>query len=179
MSKTKTYKYTVTIEYRTEKINKVKDARRFFIDTFNRMKVKAKIVSVKKSETIKVRSAKNKAVKFQNWIAEQVSSITGIPCGKDELIQGREMGQSGVDIKLYGVAKEKYPFSVEAKNQKTFSLSAWVEQSKSNEEKDMSWQLFITKNNFDKIVVMDADDWFNIWEEYLRLLYGKRHKIKN
>ena len=127
--------------------------------------------------SISIASRKAKGRNFQGWIAKQISRVTGIPDGKDELIEKREMGQQGVDIKLYGIAKEKYPFSIEAKNQMTFSIPSWVKQAKENKIKGTDWQLFITKNHYDKLVIMDADTWFDFWEQYLNLLYGKDHKI--
>lgn len=121
-----------------------------------------------KKKSISIASRKAKGRNFQNWIAEQISRITGIPCGKDELIQGREMGNAGTDIRLYGEAKEKFPFSVECKKQETWSIPAWTEQAKSNQIKDTNWLLFCTKNRFDKIVIMDANVFFDIWKKVIK-----------
>lgn len=121
-----------------------------------------------KKKSISIASRKAKGRNFQNWIAQQISRVTGIPCGKDELIQGREMGNSGTDIRLYGEAKTLFPFSVECKKQETWSILAWIEQAKANQIKDTNWILFCTKNRFDKVVIMDAEVFFDIWEKVIK-----------
>ena len=78
---------------------------------------------------MKSRSGKNKGKRFQNWIAQQISDLLGIPCEKDGDIESRQMGMSGVDIILRGKAAELFPYSIEAKNQETFSLPAWIRQT--------------------------------------------------
>jgi len=182
MKKKKIYKYTATIEFKTTLCSKIKDFReklKYMLDAspdavLNLNLKDYKIISIKKSESIKVRSAKNKAVKLQNWVAKMISAVTGLPHGKDEVIQGREMGQSGVDVKLYGDAKEMYPYSVECKNQEQWSVPAWIKQAKDNRMEGTDWQIFCTKNGFDNIMVMDAEAWFDIWEQYLNLLYDDK-----
>ena len=122
---------------------------------------------------IKTSSAKAKGRRLQQWIAKRISDITGLPYGKDEVIESREMGQSGVDVKLYGDAKEMFPFSVEAKAQETWSIPAWIKQAKDNQLKDTDWLLFATKNHFDKVVIMDADVFFDIYEQYIEFVFGE------
>ena len=80
------------------------------------------------------------------------------------------MGQAGVDIKLYGEAREKFPFAIECKNQEKWKVPEWVEQARSYEDDNRDWLLFITKNNYKPIVVLDADLFFKIWEEIIE--YG-------
>lgn len=178
----KIYKYLVTIKCKTKNIAKIKELRSKLDSLLNRFDdeeyTECDIQSIKKSESIKVRSAKNKAVKLQNWVAEQISKITGIKYGHDELIQGREMGQSGVDIKLYGIAKEKYPFSVECKNEEKWDVPSYIRQAQDNQQNGTDWQVIFTKNQYGNFVIMDAKAWFDIWEQYLNMLYGKDHKIK-
>ena len=128
---------------------------------------------------MKTSSAKAKGRRLQNWVAEQVSKITGVPWGKDELIQGREMGQSGTDLKLYGIAKEKFPFSVECKNQESWSVPAWIKQAQTNEIKGTDWLLVMTRNHFPEIICMDAKAFFDLYEQYLEFIWGKDHKIKD
>lgn len=73
--------------------------------------------------SISVKSRKAKARRLQQWVAQKISDITGIECGKDEDIESREMGQSGVDIKLRGDAKYMFPFSVECFNGDTLIVT--------------------------------------------------------
>jgi hypothetical protein len=117
---------------------------------------------------MKTSSCKSKGRRLQQWVAEAISEITGIKCGKDCLIQSREMGQSGVDIKLIGEALKAYPFSIECKNTETWSLPATIKQVKANCKPETDWQIFLSKNRYDPIVVMDAKSWFAIWDELLQ-----------
>jgi hypothetical protein len=130
-----------------------------------------------KKKRIKISSSKAKGRKLQQWTAKQISKITGLPCGKDEVIESREMGQTGTDIKLYGLAKEKFPFSVECKCQETWSVPAWIKQAKENKIKGTDWLLVFKKNFHEEIVVMDASVFFDLYEQHLTMLFGKNHKL--
>lgn len=125
-----------------------------------------------KKKKIKVSSAKAKGRRLQQWVAQKISDITGIPCGKDELIESREMGQSGVDVKLYGEAKELFPFSIECKYQESWSIPAWIKQAKENLMPNTNWLLFVRRNNYKEIVIMDAKEWFKMYERLLDLKQG-------
>lgn len=115
---------------------------------------------------MKTSSAKAKGRRLQQKIEHAISRILGIPCGKDCLIQSREMGQSGCDIKLLGGVEKLYPFSIECKNTEKWNLGKAIEQAKVNAEKQkLDWQIFLSKNNFDPVVVMDADVWFKLYLE--------------
>lgn len=120
---------------------------------------------------IKSQSCKSKGRRLQNWTAKRISEITGIPQGRDELIQGREMGQAGVDIKLYGKAKEMFPFSVENRNQETWSIPKWIKDAKKNQAKGTDWLLIIKKNRHEEIVVMDAKAFFDLYEQLLKTIW--------
>ena len=116
---------------------------------------------------MKPRSAKNKGRILQVWIAKQISKITGIECGKDLDIESRQMGQSGVDVLLRGRAAELFPYSIEAKNQESWSLPAWIKQSKGNMKPNTDWLLFCKKNYHEEIVVMDASRFFELYKRLL------------
>jgi len=116
---------------------------------------------------ITIKSRKAKGRKFQQWIATKISDITGIKSGKDELIESREMGQSGVDIKLYGKALELFPFSIEAKRCERVSLPTWIKQAKQNLTEGTSWLLFFKRSREDPVVIMDADYFFELYGELI------------
>lgn len=116
-----------------------------------------------KKKKISPQSCKAKGRVFQKEIAEKISKLTGISWGKDEDIEPREMGQSGVDIKLYGEAKKKFPFAVECKYQERWQIPAWIRQAKENIKKGMDWLLFVRKNHMKPgIVIMDIDTFFKL-----------------
>lgn len=125
-------------------------------------------------------SAKDKARRLQQWVAKKISEVTGIPWGKDELIESREMGQSGVDVKLYGDAKEKFPFGIECRYRETWNIPGWIRDAKEYKKPEdgfTDWLLFVKKNHHEEIVIMDGVVFFDLIDRYLHLLYGKEHKI--
>lgn len=112
---------------------------------------------------IKVSSAKAKGRELQKWVANKISEITGIKCGKDELIESREMGQSGVDIKLIGTVRQLFPFSVECKRCERINLSQFIEQAKANQKENTDW-LLVTRRSKEKAVVsIDAEIFFKLY----------------
>lgn len=118
--------------------------------------------------SITVKSRKQKARKLQNWIAKKISKLLKIPCGKDKDIQGREMGQSGTDVKLYGNALKLFPFSIEAKWQENWSVHGWMEQAKDNLIDDTDWLLCCKRNRENPIMLVDADVFFKIYKYALK-----------
>jgi len=113
-------------------------------------------------KTITVASRKGKARVLQSWVCERVSELTGVPRGKDEEITSREMGQSGTDVRMSKQVLQMFPYSVECKNQETWSLPAFIAQSKKNQLPDTDWLLFLTKNGHEEIAVLDGDVFFKI-----------------
>jgi len=121
----------------------------------------------KKKKRIKISSAKAKGRELQKWVAYEISKITHIKCGKDELIESREMGQSGVDIKLIGEAQQLFPFSVESKRCEKINLSKAIEQAKANQKENTDWLLVTRKSNEKAIISMDAEVFFKLYEQII------------
>lgn len=120
---------------------------------------------------MKPRSCKNKGIRLQKWVAEQISNITGISWGKDKEIRSREAGQQGTDVVLSDRVKTLFPFSIECKNVENINLWDAIEQAKSNQQKDTEWLLFIKRNNVDPVVVMDCNEFFRILKYVIGTLY--------
>jgi len=119
----------------------------------------------------KTRGAKlQKGQRLQKWVCEKISNLLCIPFGVDEQIASRESGQPGTDIRLVGEAKKLFLFSVECKNQETWSIPAWIKQAKNNQADGTDWLLIVKKNRFDPIIVMDAENFFKL----LRGIYEKK-----
>lgn len=114
----------------------------------------------KEGSKMKTASAKAKGRNLQNWVCQKISDLTGFAWGKDELIASREMGQTGTDVRLVGEAQERFPFSVECKNQETWSIPAWIKQAKENQKEGTDWLLVCKRNRMAPIVVMDAEQFF-------------------
>ena len=119
-------------------------------------------------ERIQVSSAKAKGRACQNWTCEQISKLTGYIWGKDEMIAAREMGQSGVDVRLVADAKEAFPWSVECKWQESLSLPSAVKQAKENQKPGTDWLLVTRRKREGYLVTLDAEVFFDL----LRLIPG-------
>lgn len=117
---------------------------------------------------IKVSSGKAKGRDLQKWVANEIGEMLDITVGKDELIESREMGQAGSDVKLIGEAGERFPFAIECKNTESWSVISYIEQAKANIKKDQDWIVFMKKNGVKPVVVMDAKEWFE-WMKGLDL----------
>lgn len=116
-----------------------------------------------KKRRIKISSAKAKSRWLQKWFCQKISDLTGIPWGKDKLIQSRPMGQSGPDVILIGDALKEFPFTCECKSAEKWSLMSAINQVRSFLYKDTDW-LVVLKNKSLKspIVVLDANVFFDI-----------------
>jgi hypothetical protein len=109
--------------------------------------------------SISVASRKAKARRLQQWMCEKISQLTGTPWGLDEdfEIRSREMGQKGVDVIMSPRVRKMFPFSIECKNQETWSIQADVRQAKANIKKETDWLLVYKKNGEKPVVVLDAE----------------------
>lgn len=110
-----------------------------------------------KKKPITVASRKAKARRLQNSVAEKLSELTGLPWGKDEFIAPREMGQSGVDVRLIGIALKLIALSIECKAQESWSVHDWIKQARENKLPDTEWLLIAKSSRNKPIVFMDMD----------------------
>lgn len=126
----------------------------------------------RKASTIKARKAKGR--RLQQWVAEQISSILGIPYGKDSDIESREMGQSGTDIKLYGEAQERFKYSVECKSAERWDIHNSIKQAKSNQKKDTDWLLIMKRSREEPVAILSAEAFFRLYRRFYHAVYKKR-----
>ncbi len=120
---------------------------------------------MKKKKRISISSAKAKGRNLQQWTCEKISELLGVPWGKDEAIASREGAQNGTDVRLVGDVRKRFPFSVECKCQESWSIPAWIEQAKRNQEPGMDWLLVVKKSRQNPIVIMDAERFFELLKE--------------
>lgn len=111
---------------------------------------------------MKTASAKAKGRRLQQWVCRQIAKVTGMEQGKDCPIESRPMGQSGVDVRLEKAALKKFPFSVECKNQQSWSVHQWIEQAKSNCLPNTDWLIVAKRNRAKEVVIMDARAFFRL-----------------
>ena len=124
----------------------------------------------KKKKPISIASRKAKARKCQQWAAKKISDLVDMPWGSEEVIASREMGQTGVDVRLIGDAKHCFPWSIEAKWQETWNVPAAIRQAKDNQMNSTDWLVVMKKNQHDYVVVLDGDVFFDL----LRLIPGRK-----
>lgn len=117
--------------------------------------------------TISVKSRKAKGRKLQQWVAQKISNLLHIPVRKDGEIESRPMAQAGTDVILRGRALKLFPHACEAKWQEKWSVPAWINQAKANEKEGTTWLLFVKKSNTPPIVILDAEEFFRIYEQAL------------
>src|SRR5574343_262267 len=82
-------------------------------------------------KTRSISSRKGIARDLQNIVAKKISELTGLECGKNKDIQGREMGQSGTDVRLSQASRSLFPFAVECKSG-SINVKSAVKQAKAN-----------------------------------------------
>jgi len=121
-----------------------------------------------KKKRITTASAKAKGRNLQKWTCKKIGELLGMEWGYDDDrdIQPRLMGQSGVDVVLRGEALKQFPFSVECKNQESWSVPAYIKQARKNNIKNTNWLLVLKKKELkNPIVILEADVFFKILEE--------------
>lgn len=120
-------------------------------------------------KTIKPRSCKQKGAALQKDFCELIASITGssyIPGDDDSQIKSRPMGLSGCDIVLDKATREKFPFTVEAKNVQTFNLLDTISQAKANTIPGTDWLIVHRRKELkEDVVIMDTEVFAKLMEK--------------
>jgi len=110
---------------------------------------------------LKTSSAKQKGRKFQQWVRDQLIETLDI---HREDIESRSMGAGGEDLIMARAAREKFPFSIECKNQESLNVWKAYEQAESNSG-DYEPIVFIKRNNQKPLVVVDAEYFIRLHNE--------------
>lgn len=119
-------------------------------------------------KTISIASRKGKARNCQKAVCELISAFTGIPWGKDLEIVSREMGQSGVDIRMSERVLKLFPYSVECKNVGNISIKDTILQAQKNLLPDTDWIVFYqqtgqhVEDKLGMVAIVDADHFFEL-----------------
>ena len=102
---------------------------------------------------MKTSSAKAKGRRLQQWVRTLLIEKLDI---HEEDIESRPMGSGGEDLIMARAAREKFPFSVECKNQETGKFWKDLEQAQAN-AKHYTPIVLMKKNNDKPLVVIDAE----------------------
>jgi hypothetical protein len=118
-----------------------------------------------KKKRISVGSAKAKGRELQKWVCQKISDLTSFPWGKDQPIESRPMGQSGVDVRLEKSVLKLFPFSVESKRWENWSVPSWIEQARKNQLSNTDWLVIMRKSHKPPVIVMDGEAFFRLLEK--------------
>jgi hypothetical protein len=102
---------------------------------------------------MKTQSAKAKGRRFQQWVRDKLIETLNV---HPEDVESRSMGAGGEDLIMARAAREKFPYSIECKNQETLNVWKSYEQAKSNSG-EYEPVVFIKRNNQKPLVVVDAE----------------------
>ena len=78
---------------------------------------------------MKTQSKKSKGRRLQKWVREQLIEKLNI---HEEDIESRSMGAGGEDLIMARAAREKFPYSIECKNQEKLNIWSSLEQAENN-----------------------------------------------
>ena len=106
-------------------------------------------------------SAKAKGRRFQQWVRDQlIEKLEVLP----EDVESRSMGAGGEDLIMARSAREKFPYSIECKNQETLNIWKAYEQATENSG-NYEPVCFINRNIQIPLVVVDAEFFVRLHNE--------------
>ena len=107
---------------------------------------------------MKTSSAKAKGRRFQQWVRDQLIEQLEV---HPEDVESRSMGAGGEDLIMARAAREKFPYSIECKNQESVNVWKSYEQAETN-CKGYEPLLVIKRNRSKPLVVMDAQAFIDL-----------------
>ena len=110
---------------------------------------------------MKTQSAKAKGRRFQQWVRDQLIENLNV---HPEDIESRSMGAGGEDLIMARAARDKFPYSIECKNQETLNVWKAYEQAEYNSG-DYEPVVFIKRNNQKPLVGVDAEYFVKLHDE--------------
>ena len=110
---------------------------------------------------MKTQSAKAKGRKLQQWFRDRLIDVLEI---HEEDIESRSMGAGGEDLIMARAAREKFPYSVECKNQEKINIWESYKQADSN-SKVYEPVVVLKRNKHKPLVLVDAEYFVNLHKE--------------
>ena len=110
---------------------------------------------------MKTQSAKAKGRRLQQWFRDLLIEKLDI---HPEDIESRSMGAGGEDLIMARAAREKFPYSIECKNQESINLWKSYEQAQEN-SKDYEPVVVLKRNNTKPLVLVDAEYFIKLHEK--------------
>ena len=110
---------------------------------------------------MKTQSAKAKGRRLQQWVRNLLIEELEI---HPEDIESRSMGAGGEDLIMARAAREKFPYSIECKNQE--SVNVWKAYAQAKETSGNYEPLVIIKrNNTKPLVLIDAEYFISLHDK--------------
>ena len=110
---------------------------------------------------MKTQSAKAKGRRLQQWIRDLLIEKLDI---HPEDIESRSMGAGGEDLIMARSAREKFPYSVECKNQEKINLWESYNQAQQN-SKNYEPVVILKRNNSKPLILVDAEYFVNLHQD--------------
>jgi|TARA_B100000123_G_C25592584_1_gene367743 hypothetical protein len=107
---------------------------------------------------MKTSSAKAKGRRLQQWFRDLLIEKLGV---HPEDIESRSMGAGGEDLIMARAAREKFPYSIECKNQESINIWKSYEQAKENSG-EYEPIVVLKRNNVKPLVLVDANYFVNL-----------------
>ena len=102
---------------------------------------------------MKTQSAKAKGRRLQQWFRDLLVSKLGI---HKEDIESRSMGAGGEDLIMARSARQKFPYSIECKNQEKINIWESYKQASEN-SKSYEPVVVLKRNKHKPLVLVDAE----------------------
>ena len=110
---------------------------------------------------MKTSSAKAKGRKLQQWFRNLLIEKLDV---HPEDIESRSMGAGGEDLIMARAAREKFPYSIECKNQEAINVWKSYEQAEENSG-DYEPIVVLKRNKTKPLVLVDADYFVRLHNE--------------
>ncbi len=110
---------------------------------------------------MKTQSAKAKGRRLQQWFRDLLIEKLDI---HPEDIESRSMGAGGEDLIMARAARQRFPYSIECKNQESVNLWKSYEQAQEN-SKDYEPVVVLKRNNSKPLVLVDAEYFVKLHEK--------------
>ena len=102
---------------------------------------------------MRTQSKKAKGRRLQQWVRDLLIEKLEV---HPEDIESRSMGAGGEDLIMARAAREKFPYSIECKNQESLNIWKSYEQAQQNSG-NYEPIVVIKRNNVKPLVLVDAD----------------------
>ena len=110
---------------------------------------------------MKTQSAKAKGRRLQQWFRDLLIEKLDI---HPEDIESRSMGAGSEDLIMARAARQRFPYSIECKNQESINVWKSYEQAQEN-SKDYEPVVVLKRNNTIPLVLVDAEYFVKLHEK--------------